>query len=88
MLLNELQIYVPQINYGQGWSVTLSRAAGYETPTAAYGLSNDRLTGMYVLDQVLTRAERNDIRNNQAQAKEQYLAELREQGKGAMNIYD
>lgn len=88
MLLNELQIYVPQVNYGQGWSVTLSRAAGYETPTASYGLSNDRLTGMYVLEEVLTREERNQIRANQAEAKEEYLAELREQGKGAMNIYD
>ncbi|MGM9874075.1 MAG: hypothetical protein ACI31G_04080 [Bacilli bacterium] len=88
MLLNELQIYMPQVNYGQGWSVTLSRAAGYETPTASYGLSNDRLTGLYVLNEVLTRDERNTIRNNQAEAKEEYLAELRAAGKGAMNIYD
>lgn len=85
MLLEELAIYSPQINYGQGWTWSVSRSAGYEMPTAAYGLSNDRLTGMYVLENVLTREERNSLRAEQAENKEEYLEQT---GGGSMNIYD
>lgn len=62
LLIHELAIYQPQVNYGQGWSLSISKAAGYEVPTSNYGLSNDRLTGMWVLAEPLTRVERNEIR--------------------------
>ena len=68
-LINDLAIYMPQTNDGQGWSLTISKAAGYECPTANYGLSNDRLTGLWVLEEPLTRDERKAIREEQEAAK-------------------
>ena len=82
MLLEELGIYKPQTNNGQGWSLSVSRGAGYMMPTASYGLSNDRLTGYYVLDKVMKRDERNAARAKQQELKEAYLEEY-----GVMNIY-
>lgn len=49
MLLNELFIMLPLYNQGQGWRASISNAIGYESPSAGYGLSTDRLTGMWVL---------------------------------------
>lgn len=69
VLIEDLAIYMPQTNDGQGWSISISKAAGYECPTANYGLSNDRLTGMWVLQQPLTREERKAIRAEQEAAK-------------------
>lgn len=83
MLIEELGIYKPQTNNGQGWSLSVSRSAGYMMPTSSYGLSNDRLTGWYILDQVMTRDERNAARTVQQQLKEAYLEEVG----GAINIY-
>lgn len=87
MLLEELCFYQPQVNYGQGWSVSISRAAGYENPQASYGISSARYTGMYVLENVLTRQERIDIRAAQDTAKQAELQRLRDEGKGAIDIY-
>lgn len=72
MLIHELHIYEPQVNYGQGWSLSVSRSAGYEMPTSNYGLSNDRLTGMWVLDEVMTRDERKIVRDEFNAAKKAY----------------
>ena len=73
-LIEELAIYKPQVNYGQGWSLSISNSAGYETPTSYYGLSNDRLTGMYVLKEVLTAEERKAIREEHEAAKEAWTS--------------
>lgn len=73
-LINELHIYQPQVNYGQGWSLSVSKAAGYEVPTSNYGLSDERLTGMWVLTEPLTRKERNEIRDAYNQKKKEYTA--------------
>ena len=81
-LINELHVYEPQVNYGQGWSLSVSKAAGYEVPTSNYGLSNERLTGMWVLKDPLTRAERNAIRAEYDAAKKAY-----QEAHGAYNIY-
>lgn len=75
ILINELHIYEPQVNYGQGWSLSVSKAAGYEVPTSNYGLSNERLTGMWVLQEPLTREERNAVRSEYNEAKKEYTAE-------------
>lgn len=72
-LINELAIYMPQVNYGQGWSLSISKSAGYEMPTANYGLSSDRLTGMWMLVQPLSREERTSIRAEFDAAKEAYV---------------
>ena len=82
-LINELHIYQPQVNYGQGWSLSVSKAAGYEVPTSNYGLSNERLTGMWVLMEPLTRKERNEIREAYNAAKKAYTAEH-----GAYSFYN
>ena len=81
-LINELNIYRPQVNYGQGWSLSVSKAAGYEVPTSNYGLSNERLTGMWVLKDPLPRAERNSIRAEYEAAKKAY-----QEAHGSYNIY-
>ena len=73
-LINELAIYMPQVNRGQGWSLSISKSAGYEMPTANYGLSSDRLTGMWILADVLTREERAVIRAKFDAAKEVYTS--------------
>jgi len=81
-LINELGIYLPQVNYGQGWSLSVSNSAGYEMPTANYGLSNDRLTGMWIMKKTLTREERKAIRAEQEAAKAAWL-----ETHDAYNIY-
>ena len=82
-LIEELGIYKPQTNNGQGWSLSVSRSAGYFMPTASYGLSGDRLTGWYILKDVMTREERQKARAEQLKLKEAYVAEH-----GSINIYD
>ena len=81
-LIEELAIYKPQVNYGQGWSLSISNSAGYEMPTSNYGLSNDRMTGMYVLKDTLTSEERKVIRAEQEAAKEAWVS-----SHDAYNIY-
>ena len=81
-LIEELAIYKPQVNYGQGYSLSISHSAGYEMPTANYGLSNDRMTGMYVLVDTLTAKERADIRVEQQAAEDAWNA-----SHDAYNIY-
>jgi hypothetical protein len=83
MLINELNIYKPQVNTGQGWAMSVSKAAGYYTPQANYGLSSDRLTGMFVLEEVMTRTERQAARDKQTEFKEAYVKEH-----GSINIYN
>ena len=73
-LIEDLAIYQPQTNDGQGWSLSISKTAGYETPTANYGLSNDRFTGMWVLKTPLTGAERASIRAEFEAAKHEYTS--------------
>ena len=43
-------------------------------PQANYGLSNDRLTGMFMLKEPLTRAERTAIRAEFDAAKAEYTS--------------
>ena len=81
-LINDLFIYAPQTNNGQGWALSISKSAGYEMPTSNYGISNDRLTGMWVLVSPLTRAERTAIREEFNANKEAYTSTH-----PAINIY-
>lgn len=73
-LINELAIYMPQTNDGQGWSLSISKSAGYEVPTANYGLSDSRLTGLWVLTKPLTREERTSIRAEYDANKQAYTS--------------
>lgn len=90
LLINELNFYRPMVNNGQGWAVSVSLAAGYLNPTSSFGLSNDRLTGMYVLtrEDMFDREDREAARAQHAAAKEAYLAKLKAEGKSSINIYD
>ena len=85
LLIEELSFYKPQVNYGQGWAVSVSLAAGYYMPSASFGLANDRLTGMYVLtkEDMMLKDERVAARDQQEADKAAYFAEH-----GAINIYD
>ncbi len=81
-LIEELAIYKPQVNYGQGWSLSISKSAGYEMPSANYGLANDRLTGMWILKEPLTRDERAAIRAEFEERKAAWV-----ESHDAYNIY-
>ncbi len=74
MLLNELYLIKPSYMSTQGWSASISRAAGYENPNAAYGIADHSLVGIWVLKEVPTGAERKEARALQAQNKEAALA--------------
>jgi len=71
-LLFNVHIISPAYMQGQGWSVTVSKLAGYETPSAAYGLSSYKLKGVYALTETMGGAERKTAKakfeNNKAQA--------------------
>ncbi|MDD3938925.1 MAG: hypothetical protein PHU55_04150, partial [Bacilli bacterium] len=64
-LINDVYIIKPHSMNSQGWAVSVSRAIGYENPTASYGLADYRLTGMWVLINPPTGAERQVARELQ-----------------------
>lgn len=72
-LLFDVHIMRPLYMMGQGWSVSVSKAAGYETPTAAYGLSSYKLKGIYVLTEPMKAAERKAARALYLQKKAEAL---------------
>ena len=74
-LINNVYIIKPHSMNSQGWAVSVSRAIGYENPTASYGLADYRLTGMWVLVEPPTGAERQVARDLQSQKKAVALAE-------------
>ncbi|HPY38764.1 MAG TPA: hypothetical protein PLU89_04770, partial [Bacilli bacterium] len=74
-LINNVYIIKPHSMNSQGWAVSVSRAIGYENPTASYGLADYRLTGMWVLVEPPTGAERQVARDLQSQKKALALAE-------------
>ena len=83
-LINELHIYRPLTMRGQGWNVSVSRAAGYHSPSGSYGLSSNRLQGLYVIDgEGITRTERLAAVAKYDELKAAYLAEH-----GSINVYD
>lgn len=86
LLLEELQFYKPMVNYGQGWSVSISLAAGYLNPTASFGLAEHRMTGLYVLtmDDMFDREDRIAARAQHEADKAAYLEEVG----SSINIYD
>ncbi len=73
-LINDVYIIKPHSMNSQGWAVSVSRAMGYENPTASYGLADYRLTGMWVLVEPPTGAERQVARDLQASLKAAALA--------------
>ena len=75
-LLNDLYIIKPTYMATQGYAVSVSRAAGYENPSAHYGLADNILTGMWVLRDVPTGDERKEARELQETRKNAALAEL------------
>ncbi len=81
-LLNELAIFKPLTMRGQGRQCSVSKAAGYETPTGAYGLSSNRLDGLYVLVNTITGEQRKAATAKYNELKAAYL-----QAHGSINIY-
>jgi len=73
MLIEELGIYKPQTNSGQGWMASVSRFAGYEN-TKSSSVTSSRLAGAYVLTQVLTREERSAISMQVEQMRADYTS--------------
>lgn len=61
-LLYELHLIRPIYNAGLGWAVTVSKAIGYERPTASYGLSSDKMKGTWVLRNTVGAAKRRELK--------------------------
>ena len=72
-LLNEMYIIKPTHMTTQGWAASVSRACGYENPTAHYGLADHSLVGIWILVDVPTGAERKAARDHQNELKEAAL---------------
>lgn len=77
MLLNELYVIKPSHMYSQGWAASVSRACGYENPSAHYGLADHSLLGIWVLTDVPTGEERAAARALQAEKKAEALAAVK-----------
>lgn len=79
LLINELCFYQPQVNDGQGWSVSVSCAASYYGPQGSFGLANDRLTGLYVFtrEDMLTGDDRKHAREQFELNKAAYIEALK-----------
>ena len=73
-LLNDIYIIKPSYMSTQGYAVSVSRAAGYENPSAHYGLADNMLSGLWCLVDVPTGEERASARALQATKKEEALA--------------
>ncbi len=86
MLLNELYLIKPTYMSTQGWTASVSRAAGYENPSAHYGLADHSLLGIWVLEDVPTGKERQDCRELQATKKADELAKYN--GNTIIAIYE
>lgn len=82
MLINELGIYKPLTMQGQGRQVSISRAVGYESPSGSYGLSSNRLEGLWVMVDVILRSERQVAIATFEANKAAYTAQY-----GSINIY-
>ncbi len=74
MLLNDLYIMKPYKMSTQGWAASISRAAGYENPSAPYGLANHSMLSMWALEEVPTAEERKVARETQKAKKAEELA--------------
>ncbi|MFA5686872.1 MAG: ABC transporter substrate-binding protein [Bacilli bacterium] len=74
-LINNAYIVKPHSMYSQGWAVSVSRAIGYQSPTAPYGLAGYRLTGLWVLVDPPTGEERVAARDLHDANKAAALAE-------------
>ena len=81
-LLNDVYIIKPTAMSSQGWVASVSRAAGYENPTAHYGLAENILAGMWVLVDVPTGKEREKARDDR---KAREVEELAKYGNNAIN---
>lgn len=73
-LLNEVHYIKPTYMPSQGWVASVSRACGYENPSAPYGLADHSLIGIWVLVDVPTGDERKEARELQAEKKATELA--------------
>ena len=75
-LINNVYLIKPHSMNSQGWAMSVSRAVGYQNPTASYGLATYRLTGMWVLTEPPTGDDRKEAREVQAIAKAAALEEF------------
>lgn len=74
-LLNNAYTILPLYNNGQGWNASLSKGFGYESPSASYGLSRNRLTGMWILTEPITREIRYKVYDKFLEDQKKVLAE-------------
>lgn len=68
-LLTDLCLIRSIYNQGQGWFVSVSRLIGYETPNASYGLSSNKMKGVWVLKETVNAATRRSLKQQYDTAK-------------------
>lgn len=78
----EMYLWRPVHMNTQGWTASVSRAAGYENPNAPYGLAGYKMTGMWVLKDVPQGSARAEARRIQQELKDEAIKG------GYIQIYD
>ncbi len=61
-LIFDAHLIKPLYNLGQGWRVTVTKTIAYEKPTATYGLSENKLKGMWVMKETVGSAKRIEMK--------------------------
>ncbi len=70
-LLEELGLFKPLYQRGQGYSCSVSKFIPYRSPRSGYGLSNDKLKGIEIIDRALTSCERKTLKEEWDREKAQ-----------------
>lgn len=61
-LIFDANLIRPLYNLGQGWRVTVTKTIAYQKPTATYGLSENKLKGMWVMVETVGSAKRIEMK--------------------------
>ncbi len=72
-LLEELGLFRPLYQRGQGYSCSVSKFIPYRSPRSGYGLSGDKLKGMEILDRALYACERKILKDEWDKEKSQSI---------------
>ncbi len=62
-LVFETNLIRPLYNLGQGWRVTVTKTIAYQKPTATYGLSENKLKGMWVMKETVGAEKRLEMKS-------------------------
>lgn len=67
--MEELSIYMPQINSGQTWSLSIGKTFNLHTSSFGFGLSKFRLNKLMVAESTITRSEIKTAQKNKQNSR-------------------